>query len=51
MRYYGSTKEGQVTGPGRFGEGFLVEVTAEQDKQEDVQEQGIGGGGGGGERG
>lgn len=40
-------RRGQVARPGRFGESFLVEVTAEQDKQEDVQEQGIGGGGGG----
>lgn len=49
VRAFGSSTEGQVTrlGTGRFGEGFLVEVTFEQDGQEYVWEQGWGGSGGG----
>lgn len=47
MRYCRNTKEGQISRLERFGEGFWVEVTSEQDKPEDVQEQGLAGTGGG----
>lgn len=48
VRAFGSATEGQVTrlGTGRFGEGFLVAVTFEQDRQAYVWEQGLGGSGG-----